>query len=79
MIVLCAKMSIDQIEGTWEEMSCPIVSSSYRSIMSVEGGRKTSTSGMSGVLKNLLTIYYNPFYNCPDQGLSINMYLKFIV
>lgn len=53
MIVLCAKMSIDQIEGTWEEMSCPIVSSSYRSIISVEGGRKTSTSGMSGVLKNL--------------------------
>lgn len=53
VIVLCAKMSIDQIEGTWEEMSCPVVSSSYRSIMSVEGGRKTSTSGMSGVLKNL--------------------------
>uniref|UniRef100_K1PLX0 Hamartin n=1 Tax=Magallana gigas TaxID=29159 RepID=K1PLX0_MAGGI len=44
VIVLCAKMSIDQIEGTWEEMSCPVVSSSYRSIMSVEGGRKTSTS-----------------------------------
>lgn len=44
VIVLCAKMSIDQIEGTWEEVSCPIISSSYRSIMSVEGGRKTSTS-----------------------------------
>lgn len=54
MIVLCAKMSIDQIEGTWEEMSCPIVSSSYRSIMSVEGGWKTSASGMSVILMNLV-------------------------
>lgn len=44
VIVQCAKMSIDQIEGTWEEMSCPIISSSYRSIMSVEGGWKTSAN-----------------------------------
>lgn len=50
MIVQCAKMSIDQIEGTWEEMSCPIISSSYRSIMSVEGGWKTSANGVSVVL-----------------------------
>lgn len=53
MIVQCAKMSIDQIEGTWEEMSCPIISSSYRSIMSLEGGWKTSANGVSVVLKNL--------------------------
>nr|XP_022325080.1 hamartin-like isoform X2 [Crassostrea virginica] len=44
VIVLCAKMSLDQIEGTWEEISCPIVSSSYKALLTAEdrGRRKAS-------------------------------------
>ena len=29
MVAECAKMSLDLVEGTWEELHCPIVSSRY--------------------------------------------------
>ena len=50
MIVLCAKMSLDQIEGTWEEISCPIVSSSYKALLTAEDrGRRKASLGMSSI------------------------------
>ena len=31
VVVECAKMSLDLVEGTWEELHCPIVASRYYS------------------------------------------------
>ncbi|XP_061169863.1 hamartin-like isoform X2 [Saccostrea echinata] len=47
VIVQCAKMSLDQIEGTWEEMSCPVASSPYKAALTAEdrSRRKSSVDG----------------------------------
>ena len=29
VIVECARMSLDPVEGTWEELKCPIAASRY--------------------------------------------------
>lgn len=44
VVVECNKMSLDPVEGTWEELQCPILTSRYmieRSGSSQEGHRQT--------------------------------------
>ncbi|XP_048773723.2 hamartin-like isoform X3 [Ostrea edulis] len=58
VIVQCAKMSLDQIEGTWEEISCPVASFSHKPILPTAG--KTQRKTPTGDWKKLKTSVSSP-------------------